>query len=126
VKVGPFLIKDQKGPVTYTLDLPSDAKIYPRFHVSLLEPEDPATPLQSIFRYEIENEDEFEVERIFMHRDTSNSTEYLVKWKEYCERSVGAVFQLPSPATIYSQNEGNERWWSPSLAVCVRARSTCC
>jgi hypothetical protein len=27
----------------------------------------------------------------------------------YCERSVGTVFQLPSPDAIYSQDEGKER-----------------
>ena len=61
VKVGPFLIIDQKGPVTYTLDLPPDAKIHPRFHVSLLEPADPATPLQKTFHFQLEEENEFEV-----------------------------------------------------------------
>ena len=45
VKVGPFLILDQKGPVTYTLDLPADAKIYPRFYINMLELADLATPL---------------------------------------------------------------------------------
>ena len=38
VKVGPFLIKDQKGPVNYELDLPKDARIHLVFHISLLEP----------------------------------------------------------------------------------------
>jgi hypothetical protein len=37
VKVGPFLILKQNGLVTYTLELLLDVKIYPRFHVSLLE-----------------------------------------------------------------------------------------
>jgi hypothetical protein len=43
-----------------------------------------------------------------------------------CERSVGTVFQLPSPDAIYSQDKEEERRWSPSLVVGVRARSTCC
>jgi hypothetical protein len=48
-------------------------------------------------------------------------------WEEpECERSVGTVFQLPSPDAIYSQDEGKERRWSPSLVVCVRAGSMCC
>jgi hypothetical protein len=45
VKVGLFLISKQNGLVTYTLELLLDAKIYPRFHVSLLEPVDPETLL---------------------------------------------------------------------------------
>jgi hypothetical protein len=43
-----------------------------------------------------------------------------------CERSVGTVFQLPSPDAIYSQDEGKERRQSLSLVVCVHAGSTCC
>jgi hypothetical protein len=38
VKVGLFLILKQNGPVIYTLKLLLDTKIYPRFHISLLEP----------------------------------------------------------------------------------------
>jgi hypothetical protein len=48
VKVRLFLISKRNRPVTYTLELPLDAKIYPRFYVSLLEPADQETPLQHI------------------------------------------------------------------------------
>jgi hypothetical protein len=64
VKVRPFLILKKNGPVTYTLQLLLDAKIHPRFHIKLLEPVDLETPLQRNFRYKIEEEDTFEVERI--------------------------------------------------------------
>ena len=83
IYVGPFLIQAQNGPVTYTLDLPPDAKIHPRFHVKLLKPADPETPLQKTFHFEQEEEDEFEVEKILAHRTTRNETEYLVKWLGY-------------------------------------------
>jgi hypothetical protein len=83
VKVGPFLIKSQQGPVTYTLDLPPDAKIHPRFHVNKLEPADPETPLQRTFRYATEEENEFEVETIVSHKGPPNSRQYLVKWLGY-------------------------------------------
>jgi hypothetical protein len=79
VKVRPFLIINQKGPVTYTLDLPPDAKVHPRFHISLLEPADPKTPLQKTFHFKTEEENEFEVERIVAHQVIDNSQEYLVK-----------------------------------------------
>jgi hypothetical protein len=46
VKVGPFLISKRNGPVTYILELPLDAKVYPRFYVSLLELADQETLLQ--------------------------------------------------------------------------------
>ncbi len=40
-KVGPFLIKQRKGPVNYELELPKGARIHPVFHTSLLEPAHP-------------------------------------------------------------------------------------
>jgi hypothetical protein len=67
VKVRLFLISKRNRLVTYTLELPLDAKIHPRFHVSLLEPADLETPLQRTFRYETEEEKEFEVEKILDH-----------------------------------------------------------
>ena len=79
VKVGPFLIKRVKGPVNYELELPPDAKVHPVFHVSLLEPADSNTPLQETFHYEVEEETEFEVERIL----NQVGQRYLVKWKGY-------------------------------------------
>jgi hypothetical protein len=45
VKVRLFLILKQNRLVTYTLELLLDAKIYPRFYVSLLEPADLETLL---------------------------------------------------------------------------------
>ena len=79
----PFLISKQNGLVTYTLDLPKDARIHPRFHVKRLEPADPAPPLQPTFHYEPEEEQEFEIEKIFNHRGQQYSREYLIKWKGY-------------------------------------------
>ena len=83
VKVGPFLISEQRGPVNYRLDLPKDAKVHPVFHVSLLEPADPRTPVQNAFHYQVEEETEWEVERIVQHRKTADGNEYLVKWLGY-------------------------------------------
>jgi hypothetical protein len=91
VKVGPFLISKRNGPVTYTLELPRDAKIHPRFHVKRLEPADPDTPLQTTFHYEPEEEDEYEVEDLLNYREIGRQDlqddhfiqEWLVKWKGY-------------------------------------------
>ena len=64
MKVGPFLIIEERGPVNYKLDLLKDSKRYPVFHVLLLELVDSNTPLQQYFQYEMEKEDEYEVEEI--------------------------------------------------------------
>jgi hypothetical protein len=82
VKVRLFLISKQNRPVTYTLKLPPDTKIHPRFYISLLEPANPETPLQRTFRYKIEEEKEFKVKKILDYRQYSiraSENEYLVK-----------------------------------------------
>jgi hypothetical protein len=81
VKVGLFLILKQNRPVTYTLELLLDAKIYPRFHISLLEPANPETPLQQRFRYKTEEDNVFEVECIVAYKGMGlyKVKHYLVK-----------------------------------------------
>ena len=64
VKVGPFLIIEQKGPVNYRLELLRGLKRHLVFHISLLEPTDPNTPVQDSFHYKIKEEDEYEIEKI--------------------------------------------------------------
>jgi hypothetical protein len=87
VKVGLFLISKRNGPVTYTLELLPDTKIYPRFHVSLLEPADQETLLQYTWRYETEEDNEFEVEDLRSYRTWKGlrQIEWLVKWTSYLE-----------------------------------------
>jgi len=46
VKLGPFEIKKEVSSVNYELELPKGMQIHPVFHVSLLEPASPETPLQ--------------------------------------------------------------------------------
>jgi len=75
VKVELFLIKKAKGPVNYELDLPKDAKVFLVFHVSLLEPADPSTPIQDTFHYKPQEEVEFAVEEILEQRNQ----QYLIK-----------------------------------------------
>ena len=79
VKVGPFLIEDQKGPVNYELDLPKDARIHPVFHVSLLEPAHQDATLQKTFHFEPRESEDYEVEAILKDK----GQRYLVKWKGY-------------------------------------------
>jgi hypothetical protein len=81
IKVRPFLISKQNRPVTYTLELPPDTKIHPRFHVSLLKPANPETPLQQRFRYKTKEDNIFKVERIIAHKGIGlyKVKHYLVK-----------------------------------------------
>ena len=87
VKVGPFLVDKQtrlsegQQRVSYRLKLPPDAKVHPVFHVSLLEPADPATPLQTTFYFEADEGQEYEVERIVGMKNDR----FEVKWKGYPE-----------------------------------------
>ena len=61
-KIGPFIIITKLGPAIHKLQLPKNAKIYLMFNVFLLHSANPDTPLQLIFRYKPEEENEFEVE----------------------------------------------------------------
>jgi hypothetical protein len=79
VKVGPFLIIRQTGPVNYRVALPSDTRKHQTFHVSQLEPADLETPLQETFHQENFEEDVFEVEKILKQE----GQRYLIKWKGY-------------------------------------------
>jgi hypothetical protein len=47
LKIGLFEIKDVKGLVNYELCLPKGIRIYPIFHISLLELANPETPLNN-------------------------------------------------------------------------------
>jgi hypothetical protein len=71
IKVRLFLISKQNGLVIYTLKLLLDAKIYPRFYISLLELADLETLLQRTFRYKIKEEKEFKVKKILDYRQYS-------------------------------------------------------
>jgi hypothetical protein len=82
VKVRLFLISKRNGLVIYTLKLPLDVKIYPRFYISLLELANLEILLQRTFRYETEEEKEFEVKKILNYRQYSvraSKNKYLVK-----------------------------------------------
>jgi hypothetical protein len=76
------LIKRKISDVVFELQLPKNMKIHPKFHVSLLEPAHPDTPLDAEGQ-EIENTEEYEVEEILERRKIRNQLQYLVKWKGY-------------------------------------------
>ncbi|SLM34145.1 reverse transcriptase domain protein [Lasallia pustulata] len=84
-KIGLFPISKKKGLVNYQLDLPEGMKKHPVFHVSLLEPADADTPLQTNpSLIDPENQDgEFKVEDILDQQDIDGQPHFLVKWKDY-------------------------------------------
>lgn len=84
---GPFKITEVMGPVTYRLQLPPAWKIHDVFHAVLLTPHTetdihgpsfPKPPAELI-----EDEPEWEVDRILRHRKRNNKFEYHVLWKGY-------------------------------------------
>ena len=64
IKVRLFSVKEKTGLVNVKIRLPRDARVYPNFHISMIEPADQSTPLQETFHYQPEEEQEFEVEQI--------------------------------------------------------------
>jgi hypothetical protein len=85
VKLGPFKIRRQKGPVNYELELPKRMRIHPVFHVSLLEPATPDATLQQDVR-DIDPEIQepiYQVERILKERTVRGQKQYLVRWEGY-------------------------------------------
>jgi hypothetical protein len=78
IKIGPYRIQERMDNDNYRLALPPRMRIHPVFHISLLSlTKNPETET------EIEIEDEYEVERILDKRERNETTEYLVKWKDY-------------------------------------------
>ena len=75
MKVGPFLIVKQRGPVNYKVELPKGLKRHPVFYISLLEPADPSTPVQDSFYYKTKEEDKYKVEKILDQK----GQKYLIK-----------------------------------------------
>jgi hypothetical protein len=86
---GPFMVKQVMSPVSYRLDLPSQWKIHPMFHIDLLSPYR-ETEVHGV-NYQcpppelIDNEEEYEVEAIldFTRTGRGRKLQYLIKWKGY-------------------------------------------
>ncbi|CAI7897450.1 unnamed protein product [Closterium sp. NIES-54] len=87
---GPFLVEAQVTPVTFRLRLPDTWKLHNAFHVQLLKPyKDPnqqfhgrqLPPPPPVL---IQDEPEYEVERVLTHRHRGGKTlEFLLRWKGY-------------------------------------------
>jgi hypothetical protein len=64
VKIESFFIKKTKKLINYELNLSKNVKIHSMFHVSLLKSTNLNTFIQNIFHYEVQEENEFEIENI--------------------------------------------------------------
>jgi hypothetical protein len=83
-KLGPYKIKTVKGALNYELELPTNMRIHPVFHVSLLEPAPPGAPRAPNIEIDPVNPDaEYQVEEILDCRLVRNATRYLIKWEGY-------------------------------------------
>ncbi|CAI7881856.1 unnamed protein product, partial [Closterium sp. NIES-54] len=87
---GPFLVEAQVTPVTFHLRLPNTWKLHNAFHVQLLKPyKDPNQQFQGRQLPPpppvlIQEEPEYEVERVLTHRRRGGKTlEFLLRWKGY-------------------------------------------
>lgn len=80
LKLGLFEIEEKTGLVNYRLKLPdSMQRIYPIFHISLLEPAPENAKLATNIEIEKETENEYKVERILNIKHINGRPHYLVK-----------------------------------------------
>ena len=82
LRLGPFEILEELGPVNYKLQLPSGMRIHPVFHKKLLEP----APQEAELLQDVELEDdEYVVEEVKDLRKIKGQWKYLVKWEGWPE-----------------------------------------
>ena len=86
--IKPFKVVKAVSLVAYALQLPSNKRIHPTFHIKKLKKfehseefeRNISSPPESL---EVEGEQEFEVEAIIKHRGSTSKRQYLVAWKGY-------------------------------------------
>jgi len=90
-RIGPYKILERIGEVSYKVDLPSNIRVHPVFHISQLDnfhenpfPGHTVPPPPPI---RINDHEEFEIEEILDHKSRKYNKMvkcfYLIKWKGY-------------------------------------------
>jgi hypothetical protein len=83
-KLSPFKIVRNIKNISFELQLPPIIKIYPVFHISLLESADPNIPLGPASEIHPDSQElEDEVEKVLDVRRTRGRLQWLVKWLGY-------------------------------------------
>lgn len=87
--LGHFPVTKVESPYTYQLDQPSTVKLHPVFQVSLLDPA-PSTPVTGEIiplpsPIEVDDNLEYESEKILDSKKTRNGIKYYVKWTSHTQ-----------------------------------------
>jgi transposase InsO family protein len=111
--IGPYTILEKVGTKVYKLKLPPTVRIHPVFHISLLEPGKPSSPIPGHTQpppppIEVNNEEEWEVEEILDSRRHRNKLQYRVKWTDFHDPdrswySAENFENAPAPIQLFHQ-----------------------
>ena len=82
-KLGPFKIKEKKGPVTFKLDLLKGIRIYSIFYILLLEPAPNKAKTGPIYINEETQQPYYEIDKVMGTRLIDGKRHYLIYWKGY-------------------------------------------
>ena len=85
-KLGPYRIKEKRGPLTYKLRLLEGINIHPVFYIALLELAPPGARAVPVTLTEGTEEPLYQVETIEDCKEIDGKTMYLVKWKGYSHK----------------------------------------
>jgi hypothetical protein len=111
--IGPFKILEVRKGDTFKLELPKTMnKVYPVFHISLLEPAPKDIRIQQTETPEFDDDDdqpEYEVNRILGSVYIDGQLHYLVNWKGYssAEDSWEPATNLNCPAKLKQYHKQN-------------------